>query len=91
VKTRKKVIVKGRVQGVSFRHYTARAAAQHNVCGWVRNLADGSVEACFEGDEADVQAMVQWCHQGPALAEVEELIEKQEEYTGEFSDFSVRR
>lgn len=84
------VIVKGRVQGVAFRHYTARTAAQHGVTGWVMNLPDGSVKACFEGEEGDVRGMVQWCRKGPALAEVDELIEQQGDYTGEFSGFNIR-
>jgi acylphosphatase len=90
VKTRSTVIVKGRVQGVSFRHYTARAASRHNVTGWVMNLPDGSVEACFEGEEDDVREMVSWCHSGPDLAQVDEVIEKKGAYTGEFSGFNIR-
>lgn len=90
MKIRARVIVKGRVQGVSFRYYTSRTATQHRVTGWVRNLPDGSVEACLEGEEAEVRAVVEWCHKGPSLAEVDEVIESRESYTGEFNDFSVR-
>ncbi len=84
------VIVRGRVQGVAFRHHTARTAARHDVSGWVRNLSDGSVEACFEGEEDDVLAMVQWCRRGPEAARVDELIEKAGEYTGACTGFSIR-
>jgi acylphosphatase len=90
VKIRTTVIVRGRVQGVAFRHHTTRAAAQHQVTGWVTNLSDGSVQACFEGEEEQVRAMVQWCRRGPDLAQVDELIEERGEYTGEFAGFSVR-
>lgn len=90
MKARATVTVRGRVQGVAFRYHTARTAAQHRVTGWVRNLADGSVEACFEGEEGDVQAVVQWCRRGPDHARVEELIEQRGEYAGEFSGFTVR-
>ncbi|MBU5614900.1 acylphosphatase [Geomonas azotofigens] len=90
MKVRASVIVQGRVQGVAFRHHTARTAQQLGVAGWVRNLPDGSVEACFEGEEKDVVAMVQWCRRGPELARVDELIEKLGEYTGEFTGFQVR-
>jgi acylphosphatase len=90
VKTRATVIVRGRVQGVAFRHYTARTAAQHKVTGWVRNLPDGSVEACFEGEEEEVREMVQWCHRGPDLAQVDEVIEQKGAYTGEYSGFNIR-
>ncbi len=89
-KTRAKVIVKGIVQGVNFRYYTQRQAAKFNLTGWVKNLPDGSVAAVFEGEEADVNAMVLWCRRGPSAAHVTELIEQVEEYRGEFSSFSVK-
>jgi acylphosphatase len=90
VKSRVKVIVKGIVQGVNFRYYAQRQAAKFNITGWVKNLPDGSVAAVFEGDEQDVEAMVQWCRRGPPSAQVTELIAQPEEYRGEFSSFSVK-
>lgn len=89
-KARVKVIVKGMVQGVNFRYYSQRQAAKFNIAGWVKNLPDGSVAAVFEGDEQDVEAMVQWCRRGPPSAHVTELIAQPEEYRGEFSSFSVK-
>jgi len=89
-KSRSKVIVKGIVQGVNFRYYTQRQSIRYNVTGWVRNLPDGSVAAVFEGEEQDVEAMVQWCRHGPPSAQVTELIVQPEEYQGEFSSFSIK-
>jgi acylphosphatase len=89
-KSRYKVLVKGIVQGVNFRYYTQRQALKYSITGWVRNLPDGSVAAVFEGEEQDVEAMVQWCRQGPSSAQVTELIVQPEEYRGEFSSFSVK-
>jgi acylphosphatase len=90
VKIRATVIVRGRVQGVAFRHYTAEAAQRNGVTGWVRNLTDGSVQGCFEGEQEDVHAQVQWCRRGPPQARVDELVLEEGKYTGEFSGFSVR-
>jgi len=90
MKIRATVIVRGRVQGVAFRHHTALAAARHHVSGWVRNLPDGSVQGCFEGEEADVRAQLAWCRLGPELAQVEEMKVEEGAYTGEFSGFSIR-
>jgi acylphosphatase len=90
MKVRTTVIVRGRVQGVAFRHHTTQAAEQHGVTGWVTNLADGSVQACFEGEQDDVRAMVNWCHRGPELARVDQVVEEAGEYTGEFAGFSTR-
>ena len=89
-KTRVKLIVKGIVQGVNFRYYTRREALKNSVNGWVRNLADRSVAAVFEGEEEDVETMVQWCRHGPPGAHVTELIAQPEEYRGEFQSFSVK-
>jgi acylphosphatase len=89
-KSRSKVIVNGIVQGVNFRYYTQRQAIRYNITGWVQNLPDGSVAALFEGEEQDVEAMVQWCRHGPPSAQVTELIVQPEEYQGEFSSFSIK-
>jgi acylphosphatase len=90
MKIRAMVVIKGRVQGVSFRHYTQQAALLHNVTGWVRNHSDGSVAGCFEGEERDVRALIDWCRRGPAWAQVEEVLAKDEPYRGEFTHFNIR-
>jgi acylphosphatase len=67
---RRRVIVDGRVQGVFFRATCAREAARRGVCGWVRNTADGGVEAVFEGAGGAVDAMIAWSRQGSPGAAV---------------------
>lgn len=84
------VTVFGRVQGVAFRQSTSMRAMELGVKGWVRNLPDGSVAGMFEGDENAVNALVDWCRQGPPAAVVERLDLCREVCTGEFSDFSIR-
>ena len=63
--------VTGWVQGVGFRWSCQREAERHRVSGWVRNEPDGSVAARFEGDRGPVEAMVEWCRNGPPGAHVE--------------------
>jgi len=89
MKIRAQVTIHGLVQGVSFRYHTRQMALQLNVTGWVRNLSNGDVQGCFEGDEKDVQALVDWCREGPNLAEVENVFVKRQEFIGEFSGFHV--
>ena len=67
---RYRVIVRGFVQGVWFRESCRRHASELGLTGWVRNRADGTVEAHFEGREADVARAVSWCRAGPPAAEV---------------------
>jgi acylphosphatase len=66
-------LVNGRVQGVSFRHYTRQQAHQLGVSGWVRNLRDGKVEVLVCGEAKAVERLCLWLHQGPPLSEVMEV------------------
>ena len=82
------VFVSGQVQGVFFRAECASRARKAGLGGFVRNLADGRVEAVFEGDRAEVDALVEWCHAGPRWAEVEGVEVLEEPPTGE-TEFRV--
>lgn len=86
---RRRVVARGRVQGVFFRDTCRRQAWSRRVSGWVTNREDGAVEAVFEGDAAAVQAMVEWARKGPAQAHVTKLEVIEEEPRGELG-FSVR-
>ena len=90
-KIRAHAIISGRVQGVFFRMETKRAASRFGVFGWVRNLRDGSVEAVFEGKKSQVDAILDWCRQGPANARVSDVDVEIETYSGdgEFSGFKI--
>jgi acylphosphatase len=83
------VTVRGRVQGVFFRDSCARQARARGVAGAVRNRADGSVEARFEGDAEAVAALVAWCRTGPAHAEVTEVDVVEDSPTG-LEDFRIQ-
>jgi acylphosphatase len=68
-----RIKVRGLVHGVSFRASMARVATDLGVRGWVRNLPDGSVEAFLEGDERNVQRVVDWAKTGPPRARVDRV------------------
>jgi acylphosphatase len=89
VSVRCRVFVSGRVQGVWFRGTCARRATQAGVAGWARNLADGRVEAAFEGEREAVEELLAWCRTGPSGATVTGLEIIDEEPLGE-SGFYVR-
>jgi acylphosphatase len=82
---RVRVIVSGVVQGVFYRSSCAAEAQRAGVGGFVRNLADGSVEAAFEGPPRDVDGMVRWCRSGPRGARVDRVRVHEEELRGERS------
>jgi acylphosphatase len=69
----RRVVIHGHVQGVWFRGTARHEATERGVAGWARNRSDGTVEAWFEGDPADVEELVAWCHRGPRNARVERV------------------
>ena len=78
------LIVHGMVQGVWFRGGTQDLARSNGVTGWVRNNADGTVEAVLEGDEGAVRAVVDWCRRGPPGARVDRVDVEWADHSGEF-------
>ena len=83
------IFVTGRVQGVFFRQTLKVKAKQNDVYGWVKNLKDGRVEAVLEGNTENVSRLVEWAHDGPANAIVEDVEIRNEKFIGEFSKFDV--
>lgn len=86
---RVRIVVTGKVQGVFFRQAMKIMAKKSHISGWVKNLKDGRVEAVIEGEDMNVNKIVEWCHGGPANARVEDVEIINEEFTGEFDEFVV--
>jgi acylphosphatase len=80
---RARVTIRGNVQGVGFRYSLRERARSRNVAGWARNDADGTVEAVFEGAPEAVEALIAWCHRGPAGARVDDVRVQLEAPSGE--------
>ena len=78
----------GRVQGVFFRESMRREAIQRGVSGWVRNRADGAVEAMLQGETSQVEALIAWAQRGPPAAQV--LSIEVSEADGTFEGFEKR-
>ncbi|HEY4041895.1 MAG TPA: acylphosphatase [Rhodopila sp.] len=80
----KRLVISGRVQGVGYRAWMMHKATELGISGWVRNRADGSVEALIAGEVAAVEEMARLCRRGPRLAEVssidEDLVDPPEGY-----------
>ncbi len=64
------VRIAGRVQRVGYRAWLERTARDAGLSGWVRNRADGTVEALLSGEDADVRRVLELCHEGPPAAQV---------------------
>ena len=82
-------VVHGRVQGVFFRETTCQEARKLGLSGWVRNLADGTVETEFQGEEEGVGRMLDWLPQGSSLSRVTRVENREEDPVSGESDFVV--
>jgi len=87
---RARIKVTGQVQGVFFRQSTLEMATGLGLCGWVRNLPDGGVEALFEGERAAVERAILWCRQGPPRARVDDLAAEELGGPAQHTGFSIR-
>lgn len=87
----RKFIISGMVQGVGYRFFAQRAAARHQVTGYVKNLADGRVEALVEANEKSVEAFKHDLTAGPNFSSVEHVEEIVLEPTGLYSNFRIER
>ena len=88
-KVARKFTIKGDVQGVGYRFFAQRAAARHQVVGYVRNLPDGTVESLVEGPATSVEAFKHDLATGPRFSTVEQVEEINLEPSGRYSSFRI--
>ena len=89
-KTQVKVVISGKVQGVFYRAHTKNTADRLGIKGYVKNLANGSVEAVFEGDQPAIDQMINWCHKGPEMSRVENVQTQEIKPLTNFKIFEIR-
>ena len=85
----RKFLISGNVQGVGYRFFAQRAAARHQITGYVKNLRDGRVEVLAEGPAPDVEAFKHDLATGPAYASVQHLEEINVDPTGAYPSFRI--
>ena len=81
-------LIKGRVQGVSFRYYTQKKAVELNLNGTVRNLYDGDVEVYVQGEKENLKIFENFLKKGPGLARVDSIL-KEELQIDERNSFEI--
>ena len=87
----KRLVIRGRVQGVGYRLWMVETARTLGVSGWVRNCRDGSVEALVAGETPAVEELLRACRRGPRLANVAEIEEELAEAPEEMGFTTFRR
>jgi acylphosphatase len=85
------IVVSGKVQGVGYRYFTRDAAQSLGLCGWVRNLRNGGVEIEAEGDQGDVDRLIEKLRQGPPLSRVLNVGVQEMVAVGGAGEFVIRR
>lgn len=87
----RRLFISGEVQGVGFRFFAQRSAARYQVRGYIRNLADGRVEALVEGSEKAVRSFTLDMAAGPTNARVGQIEEIVLDPSGRYSTFRIER
>ena len=82
--------INGLVQGVCYRISAQMKATELGLSGIARNLSDGRVEIIVKGNEDVLDSFINWCHSGPAMAQVTEVLQQQIECPEEYNGFDVR-
>jgi len=85
-----RVKVHGCVQGVCFRHFTSRRAAELDLSGYVRNLPDGTVDVYAEGEREKLEELIRHLRAGPPAATVDRVEVAWGEHGGNYSGFGIR-
>ena len=90
-KVARRFLLSGDVQGVGFRFFAQRAAARHQIVGYVKNLDDGRVEALAEGPARNVEAFKHELATGPRFSSVDHVEEINLDPSGAYSSFRIER
>ncbi len=89
-RVRRRIVVRGQVQGVFFRDGSHREAQRRGLTGWVRNRDDGTLEVAVQGKADAVDDFVRWAEQGPSAAQVNSVAVDDEALIDGESGFEVR-
>ena len=83
------IIIKGKVQGVSFRYFTLKQAKELNIVGWVRNIPNGTVEAVAKGDKINLELFIKKLKQGSSLSRVDDVLLNWEHQEKDYENFAI--
>jgi len=84
------ITVKGRVQGVGYRYFAERLAAEHSITGWVMNMPDSSVALDVEGGREDLERFIEGLKAGPSMSRVSGVTVSWKPFQGLHRDFFIK-
>jgi len=85
----KRYLISGRVQGVGFRFFAEREAKRLGICGYVKNLSNGSVEVYAAGEPDSLESFRSKLAEGPSAAEVTQVRETDQPVNHRYSSFLI--
>ena len=83
------IVIKGKVQGVSFRYFTLKQARELEITGWVQNKPNGNVEAFAHGDKTNLELFIKKLQQGSSFSRVDNVMLNRKLAEKNYSDFSI--
>ena len=83
------IVIKGKVQGVSFRYFTLKQARELEITGWVQNKPNGNVEAFAHGDKTNLELFIKKLQQGSSFSRVDNVMLNWKLAEKNYSDFSI--
>jgi acylphosphatase len=87
---RLRILIEGRFQGMNFRFKSQQKAKDLNLVGFIRNLSDGRIEIDAQGDQENVDALLNWCQEEPHGSHITSLLYRYDEPVRSYNDFIVR-
>ena len=84
-------VVQGTVQGIFFRQFTKDHADNLGLTGFCRNLEDGTVEVVVEGEGGKIERLLGFLKEGPAHAQIRNVVSEEKKWSGDFKKFKVLR
>lgn len=85
-----RILIEGRLHGMQFRLQTQKQAQALNLVGFIRNLSDGRIEIEVQGEEENIETLLQWCQQEPHSSQIRSILYRFDEPAKHYTDFSVR-
>lgn len=84
------LVISGKVQGIFFRQFIKQNATDLKLNGFVENKADGTVKVVIEGEEKDLQKLIELCKIGPKLSKINDIRLYWSNPTNEFKGFIIK-
>ena len=85
-----RILIEGKLQGINFRYKTQDRAKELGLVGFVRNLSDGRIEIEVQGNQPDVEKLLEWCQEEPHSSQIKSILYRYDDPNKGYNDFIVR-